>query len=82
MQGKLLDAPTLAAMKREAFWSGGDESGCGVAYGHSGAGAGFKTNVWASGDGSRVVVLLLNGRAGDYGDGLAGAAMRDLYCEG
>lgn len=82
MQGKLLDRPMLAAMKGDAFWFGGEKSSCGVAYGYSGGGPGFKTDVWVSGDGSRVVVLLLNGRAGDYGDSLAGAAMRNLYCRG
>lgn len=84
MQGRLLDPPMLAAMKRDAFWRGGEGTPCGVAYayGYSGGGPGFKTDVWVSGDGSRVAVLLLNGRAGDYGDSLAGAAMRDLYCRG
>jgi D-alanyl-D-alanine carboxypeptidase len=82
MQGRLLETRTLTAMKRDAFWSGGEATGCGIAYGHSGAGPGFKTNVWVSGDGSRVAVLLLNGRSGDYGDSLAGAALRDLYCKG
>jgi D-alanyl-D-alanine carboxypeptidase len=82
MRGRLLDPAMLAAMKRDAFWSGGEETGCGTAYGHSGAGPGFKTNVWVSGDGSRLAVLLLNGRAGDFGDALAASALRDLYCRG
>jgi D-alanyl-D-alanine carboxypeptidase len=83
MHGQLLDAPMSAAMKRDAFWSGGDPTPCGgVAYGHSGGGAGFKTDVWVSGDGSRVAVLLLNGRSSDNGDLRAGAAMRELYCKG
>jgi D-alanyl-D-alanine carboxypeptidase len=82
MRGKLLDPPLLAAMRRDAFWGGGEQSPCGVAYGYSGGGAGFKTDVWVSGDGARVVVLLLNGRAGAYGDSLSGAAMHDLYCRG
>lgn len=51
-------------MENGGFWSpGGDPTGCaGPAYGHSGAGAGFKTNLWVSGDGGRVAVLLLNAR--------------------
>jgi D-alanyl-D-alanine carboxypeptidase len=82
MDGELLGAAELAAMKRQAFWSGGEITGCGpVAFGHSGGGDGYKTNVWVSGDGERVAVLLLNGRAGDdFTDALAGAAMRRLYC--
>lgn len=82
LHGQLLDPRSLAAMKNGSFWSGGEETGCGIAYGHGGAGAGFKTNVWASGDGSRIAVLLLNGRRGDYGDAQAGAALVDLYCKG
>ena len=31
----------------------------------TGAGDGYKANVWVSSDGSRVVVLLLNGRMAD-----------------
>ena len=68
-------------MKTSGFWSGGDPTGCGgVAYGHSGGGAAFKTNVWVSGDGRRVAVLLLNGRGDAAADARAGAAMTRLYC--
>ena len=81
MQGKLLGPEQLALMKQGGFWSGGDPTGCGgVAYGHSGGGAGFKTNVWVSGDGERVAVLLLNGRGDAAADARAGAAMSRLYC--
>ena len=81
MQGKLLGAEQLTLMKRSAFWIGGNATGCGdVAYGHSGAGAGFKTDVWVSGNGERVAVLLLNGRGDGTADERAGAAMRRLYC--
>jgi D-alanyl-D-alanine carboxypeptidase len=81
MQGKLLGAEQLALMKQSAFWSGGTATGCGdVAYGHSGAGAGFKTDVWVSGSGQHVAVLLLNGRSDSASDERAGAAMRRLYC--
>jgi hypothetical protein len=62
MQDRLLGPATLAGMRIGDFWSGGDTPSCGgSAYGHSGAGEGYKTNVWVSSDGSRVVVLLLNG---------------------
>ena len=81
MQGKLLGPEQLELMKTSGFWSGGDPTGCGgVAYGHSGGGAGFKTNVWVSGDGRRVAVLLLNGRGDAAADARAGAAMTRLYC--
>jgi D-alanyl-D-alanine carboxypeptidase len=81
MQGKLLGPEQLERMKTSGFWSGGEPTGCGgVAYGHSGAGAAFKTNVWVSGDGRRVAVLLLNGRGNAAADARAGAAMTRLYC--
>jgi NAD(P)H-hydrate repair Nnr-like enzyme with NAD(P)H-hydrate epimerase domain len=58
------------------------DSGCaGIGYGHNGGGDGFETNVFVSGDGWRVAVLLLNGRtAGGRGDMVAQDAMRRLYC--
>ena len=68
-------------MKQGGFWSGGNPTGCGdVAYGHSGGGAAFKTDVWVSGDGERVAVLLLNGRGDAAADERAGATMNRLYC--
>jgi len=80
MRGELLGSAQLAAMK-DGFWRGGDWASCtGAAFGHSGGGAGFKTDVWVSGDGSRVAVLLLNGRGDASADIHAGALMRDLYC--
>jgi D-alanyl-D-alanine carboxypeptidase len=72
-----------AGMRTGDFWSGGDTPSCGgSAYGHSGAGEGYKTNVWVSSDGSRVVVLLLNGRMADQatGDLRAAQALDQLYC--
>lgn len=85
MQGKLLGSRELAGMRGPNLWLGGERTGCaGPAYGWSGAGDGYKTNVWVAGDGSRVAVLLLNARVVDdgqaYGDGLAGAALARLYC--
>ena len=85
MQGKLLGRSEVDAMRGQNLWLGGERTGCaGPAYGWSGGGNGYKTNVWVSGDGSRVAVLLLNARmVGDgqaYGDGLAGAALARLYC--
>ncbi len=92
MQGKLLKPAQLAAMKTVApaataglygLGTGVDQSGCaGTAYGHNGGGAGFASSVFVSGDGSRVAVLLLNGRAaGNPRDADVYAAMNKLYCK-
>jgi D-alanyl-D-alanine carboxypeptidase len=83
MQDRLLGPVAAAGMRTGDFWSGGDTPSCGgSAYGHSGAGEGYKTNVWVSSDGTRVVVLLLNGRMADpaTGDRRAAQALNELYC--
>jgi D-alanyl-D-alanine carboxypeptidase len=82
MQGKVLDPAWAARMKAGLFWIGPEPSGCGSAFGHSGGGAGFKTDVRVSADGDRVAVLLLNGRGGDEADDRAGSAIWRLYCAG
>lgn len=86
MRGRILDDRAVAAMRGMNLWRGGDETGCaGPAFGWSGAGSGYKTNVWVSADGRRVAVLLLNARQlGDResaGDQAAGRAMAALYCQ-
>jgi D-alanyl-D-alanine carboxypeptidase len=61
----------------------GDPSGCGGPLVHSGSGAGdgFKSDVVYAADGSRIAVLLLNGRTpGETGFARAAAAAGDLYC--
>ena len=64
---------SAAGMRTGDFWTEADTpSGGGSAYGHSGAGEGYKTNVWVSSDGRRVVVLLLNGRIADQATGACG----------
>jgi D-alanyl-D-alanine carboxypeptidase len=83
MQDRLLGPVAAAGMRTGDFWTEADTPSCGgSAYGHSGAGEGYKTNVWVSSDGSRVVVLLLNGRmAGQAtGDLRAAQALDELYC--
>jgi len=51
------------AMEFENLWRGGESTGCaGQAFGWSGGGSGFKTEVWVDDRGSRVAVLLLNAR--------------------
>ena len=92
MQGKLLKPAQLAALKTVApaataglygLGTGVDQSGCaGTAYGHNGGGSGFASSVFVSGDGSRVAVLLLNGRAaGNPRDVDVYDAMNKLYCK-
>jgi D-alanyl-D-alanine carboxypeptidase len=85
MRGKLLDRQQLKQMEGENFWRGGAYSGCGDrAYGWSGGGSGFKTDVWVDEDGSRVAVLLLNARHYDTAQPAADQAAHDtlasLYC--
>jgi D-alanyl-D-alanine carboxypeptidase len=81
MQGRLLGPVALARMKTSDFWSGGRLVGSGFAYGHSGGGGGYKTDVLVSGDGSRVAVLLLNGRGADpaRSDARSDQAVEELY---
>jgi D-alanyl-D-alanine carboxypeptidase len=75
--GTLLDPAVLHEL------GAGDPSGCSRPRVHSGSGAGdgFKSDVVYAVDGSRVVVLLLNGKTpGETGDARAAAAANDLYC--
>ena len=85
MRGKLLDRQRLAQMKGDSFWRGGAFSGCAdEAYGWSGGGSAYKTDVWVNRDGSRVAVLLLNSRHFDTAQPQADQAAHDtlarLYC--
>jgi D-alanyl-D-alanine carboxypeptidase len=85
MHGKLLDRTQLTAMKGENLWHGGEPTGCaGQAYGWSGGGSGYKTDVWVNHNGSRVAVLLLNARhwhtAQPEGDQAVHDALARLYC--
>ena len=85
MRGKLLDRQQLEQMRGENLWSGGQGSGCSEqAYGWSGGGSGYKTDVWVDDSGNRVAVLLLNARHFDTAqpgaDQAAHDAMARLYC--
>jgi D-alanyl-D-alanine carboxypeptidase len=82
MSGKLVDRSHLDGMKLDDLWLGGFDSGCaGRAYGWSGGGNGYKTDVWVNGDGGRVVVLLLYSRLRTSdGDALTREAAQELYC--
>jgi D-alanyl-D-alanine carboxypeptidase len=85
MRGKLLNRQELTAMEADNLWLGGTRSGCaGQAYGWSGGGSGYKTEVWVSDGGSRVAVLLLNARHWDTAqpaaDEAAQHALMRLYC--
>ena len=77
MGDRLVDRARLVAL-----WGGGTESGCArSAYVGSGAGDAYKTNVLVNGDGSRVAVLLLNGRTanGSHDETAAATALRLYY---
>jgi D-alanyl-D-alanine carboxypeptidase len=83
MQDRLLGPLAAAGMRTRDFWSGAATPSCGgSAYGHTGGGSGYQTNVWVSSDGSRVAVLLLNGRTPNpaTGDMRAAQALDELYC--
>ena len=82
MRGKLLDQEQLRLMKGENFWEGGTFSGCADgAYGWSGGGSGYKTDVWVNDDGSRVAVLLLNARHFDTAQPAADQAAHDTLAD-
>jgi len=85
MRGKLLDRSHVAGMEGDNLWRGGAPSRCaGEAYGWSGGGSGYKTEVWVNDGGTRVAVLLLNGRHLDTAQAAAdndsAYAMSRLYC--
>lgn len=87
MKGQILEPAQLAALQRTSTHSAyalgvGLSASCsGVGYTHNGGGDGFEINVFVSADGSRVAVLLLNGRTADgHGDVVAEDAMRRLFC--
>jgi D-alanyl-D-alanine carboxypeptidase len=90
MEGRIIGRGLLAELKRpSAFFNYGlgtgiNPSGCGgTVYNHNGGGYGYETNVFVSGDGRRVAVLLLNGRTADnHGDTVAFDALQRLYCAG
>jgi D-alanyl-D-alanine carboxypeptidase len=77
--GTLLHPAALAEL------GAGDPSSCGGPGVHdvSGAGDGFKSDIYYAADGSRVAVLLLNGRTpGEAGFERSAAAAANLYCTG
>jgi D-alanyl-D-alanine carboxypeptidase len=85
MRGKLVDRQELGAMKGKDLWNDGMSSGCAdQAYGWSGGGSGYKSEVWVNGDGSRVAVLLLNARhlgaEQPAADSTAHEDLVSLYC--
>ena len=81
----MLDRRHIAALEGDNLWRGGTFSGCGGrAYGWSGGGNGYKTDVWVDHGGSRVAVLLLNARHYDTAqpaaDAAANNAVAELFC--
>jgi D-alanyl-D-alanine carboxypeptidase len=81
MRGRLLERRWLEDMRRD-IWRSGATSGCaGQAYGWGGAGDAYKTDAFVNADGTRVAVLLLNGRRYDGRDDMAAKrTMTALYC--
>jgi D-alanyl-D-alanine carboxypeptidase len=94
MRGEIIDTAQLDEMKTppafgnyglgisiDRLGSGGSTGCPAIGYGHNGGMEGFETNVYVSGDGTRVAVLLLNGRTwDDHGDTAAYTAMEFLFC--
>jgi D-alanyl-D-alanine carboxypeptidase len=88
MQGRILSQPFLkqletpsAASGTYGLGTGVDETCAGTAYAHNGGGAGWASSVAVSGDGERVAVLLLNGRAtSDGADANTATALLELFC--
>ena len=85
LQGRLVGREQVEALKGDSLWLGGNPTGCaGQAYGWSGGGNGYKTEVWVDGRGTRVAVLLHNARHWGTGqplaDAAAHAAMARLFC--
>jgi D-alanyl-D-alanine carboxypeptidase len=83
MRGKLINRAQLDTLQREKLVDGGGgDSGC-AGHDHlsSGAGDAYKSNALVKDDGSRVAVLLLNGRTEDlHGFDTAANAVWRLYC--
>jgi D-alanyl-D-alanine carboxypeptidase len=85
MNGTLLDREHVLDLQLGDLWGSflpAEDSGCaGDAYGWSGGGYGYKTDVWVDDDGSRVAVVLFNGRVADTaGDARAARTLQRLYC--
>lgn len=82
MGGDVIGREQLARLQGDAFWGGGSDTGCGgTAFEAVGAGDGFRAHVIVDRRGTRVAVLLLNGRAGDAAvDRAAADAALQLYC--
>jgi D-alanyl-D-alanine carboxypeptidase len=83
MRGEILDGEHLTALKEDAFWNGGWNSGgcAGTVFDAVGAGDGYRAQVYVDGDGARAVVLLLNGRSSSIPvDEAVTAASLQLYC--
>jgi D-alanyl-D-alanine carboxypeptidase len=88
MQGRILSKPFLKQLETPSAASGTyglgtgiDETCAGTAYAHNGGGFGWASSVAVSGDGKRVAVLLLNGRATNgLADADTATALRDLFC--
>jgi D-alanyl-D-alanine carboxypeptidase len=82
MGGDILDPEHLSRLQGDAFWEGGWDSGCaGTVFDAVGTGDAFRAHILVSPDGTRVAVLLLNGRLSNAAiDETASTAALALYC--
>ncbi len=76
-----MEGQWLQTMRHDILHGGGNSGCAGRAYGWGGAGDASKTDAFVNADGSRVAVLLLNGRRYDGRDDItAMRTMIALYC--
>ena len=81
MQGKILSHPFVSQLQASGFGTG-VATMCGqTVYSHGGATRAYMAEVAVNGDGSRVAVLLVNGRMYDSsGDNANVQALEQLFC--
>jgi D-alanyl-D-alanine carboxypeptidase len=81
MQGKILGRPFVRRLQTEGFGTGVGTM-CGqTVYSHGGATLAYMAEVAVNGDGSRVAVLLVNGRTyNSWGDDQNQQALQELFC--
>ena len=81
MQGKILSRPFVSQLQANGFGTGVTTM-CGEqAYTHGGATRAYMAEVAVNSDGSRVAVLLVNGRTyNSWGDNQNEQALQQLFC--
>jgi D-alanyl-D-alanine carboxypeptidase len=81
MQGRILSRPYVSLLQANGFGTGVANM-CGqTVYSHGGATLAYMAEVAVNGDGSRVAVLLVNGRTyNSWGDSKNEQALQQLFC--